>query len=201
VTFSGATTGIAYLDYSWSGNIDISPTSLLISGVSFGASISHNGVLTQYSYVLATKECFRYLVANTCVEGNSIIASGSIAIPFSSGEYSITVGFNAGGADGTVTGHASSFLRTTGGVSFNSRSGAFLVDALPISQVPEPSQLVLLITGGAAVFLARKRRERRASCVDAVGTGIAPSPPHRSVRAELPHTALALGTNDQEPPK
>jgi hypothetical protein len=36
---------------------------------------------------------------------------------------------------------------------------------------------------------------------DAVGTGIAPSPPHRSVRAELRHTALALGTNDQEPPK
>jgi serine/threonine-protein kinase len=27
----------------------------------------------------------------------------------------------------------------------------------------------------------------------AVGTGVAPSPPHRSVRAALPHTALALG--------
>jgi hypothetical protein len=26
----------------------------------------------------------------------------------------------------------------------------------------------------------------------AVGTGIAPRPPHRSVRAELPHTAPAL---------
>ena len=36
---------------------------------------------------------------------------------------------------------------------------------------------------------------------DAVGTGITPRPPHRSVRAELPHTAPASGANDQTPPK
>ena len=31
---------------------------------------------------------------------------------------------------------------------------------------------------------------------DAVGTGITPRPPHRSVRAELPHTAPTLGDGD-----
>jgi hypothetical protein len=36
---------------------------------------------------------------------------------------------------------------------------------------------------------------------DAVGTGITPRPPHRSVRAELPHTAPASGADDQPPPK
>ena len=36
---------------------------------------------------------------------------------------------------------------------------------------------------------------------DAVGTGITPRPPHRSVRAELPHTAPASGNDDQPPPK
>ena len=36
---------------------------------------------------------------------------------------------------------------------------------------------------------------------DAVGTGITPRPPPRSVRAELPHTAPALGTDDHPPPK
>ncbi len=49
--------------------------------------------------------------------------------------------------------------------------------------------------------MARKAKREQRTASDAVGTGIAPSPPHRSVRAELPHTALALGTNDQEPPK
>ena len=36
---------------------------------------------------------------------------------------------------------------------------------------------------------------------DAVGTGITPRPPHRSVRAELPHTAPASGPDDQQPPR
>ena len=47
-------------------------------------------------------------------------------------------------------------------------------------------------------------RSNRTSLVhqsDAVGTGITPRPPHRSVRAELPHTAPASGANDQTPPK
>ena len=39
--------------------------------------------------------------------------------------------------------------------------------------------------GGGSDWLARKWV--------AVGTGVAPSPPHRTVRAELPHTAPTSG--------
>ena len=38
----------------------------------------------------------------------------------------------------------------------------------------------------------RLQMEDRVRELVAVGTGIAPRPPHRSVRAELPHTAPAL---------
>jgi hypothetical protein len=52
-----------------------------------------------------------------------------------------------------------------------------------------------------ATELAEIERLAAAYQGDAVGTGITPRPPHRSVRAELPHTAPASGVNDQTPRK
>jgi hypothetical protein len=57
--------------------------------------------------------------------------------------------------------------------------------------------VVALLNVGA---IARSLGRNRSSGGNvAVGTGITPRPPRRSVRAELPHTALASGTDDQPP--
>ncbi len=75
------------------------------------------------------------------------------------------------------------------------RSGDRPIGRSPLSIVVQASCLLAMMLRG--------RVPRRAMCEEislpalsvAVGTGVAPSPPHRSRRAELPHRAPASGSN------
>ena len=75
------------------------------------------------------------------------------------------------------------------------------LDEAGFSQV-HPNRSACTPTGERHLIEAKrgKRLNVLAAMNDAVGTGITPRPPHRSVRAELPHTAPTLGDGDKLSP-
>ena len=69
----------------------------------------------------------------------------------------------------------------------------FLNQRLFRTSTPQESQLR---SSSVARLMASKCQHLQIGSSVAVGTGITPRPPHRSVREELPHTAPTLGDGD-----
>lgn len=158
VTFIGAIGGTAFLDYSLDGLLALSGSSalhstlgqLLVSYSSFGNGSATRNLILSSSAITCPFQAI-------CTVGTEIATSGSIPIPISAGEYTMSVSLITQSQAGDAANFANTarvFLRTPTGVNFTSQSGSFLVNASP---VPEPGVVGLFLLGLVTVGCLVKR--------------------------------------------
>lgn len=157
LTFMGSATAVR-LDWAVDGTITFNASrgsaSQTFAQISFDVEAP---TYTRYQYVFASPGACQFAPSATrCDEGVSFSASGSLFLPTQSGSAKLTIyfGTNATSGDSASFGNtARLYLATPPGLSVSSESGAFLINASPVS---EPSTLAFFCMGLFAVYLKRR---------------------------------------------
>lgn len=163
LTFGAGASGTAFLDYHFHGTM---------SGYGgYGYSEAHldfyealNTQTTTATHILTNGDCAAYNSPTSCLDGTSIDQYGTFAFAIAPGQTYLQIDLLAypdNGASADFANTASLFLRLPPGVAYTSASGQFLATAVPVSAVPEPGTLPLMLGSLGLVGVMVRRRANR----------------------------------------
>jgi hypothetical protein len=163
LTFSGGSRLTGYLDYSFDGSLGVVADAF--QKAAFAQLAVNIGTVGGSSSVYETLSAYPANCGSgvNCEVGNSTARNGSLAFQIVAGaptDFSLNLsGFASIGNSFDFSNTAKFYLRLPDGVNYTSTTGSFLMAALPITPVPEPSMPALMLAGLGIVGLIAKRRK------------------------------------------
>ena len=162
LTFGAGASGTAFLDYHFHGTMS-GYGGYVYSTAHLGFNESENFQSVTANHVLTNGSCAAYNNPTSCVDGTSIDEYGTFAFAITPGQAFLQIDLLAypeNGAAADFSNTASLYLRLPAGVTYTSGSGQFLATAVPVSAVPEPGTLPLMLSALGVIGVMVRRRAK-----------------------------------------